>query len=77
MDFQKSARKKTKVVAGDIYISIDRIRDNAKMFHVKHIDELNRVMIHGLLHLAGYKDKTSKEEKEIHAKEDEMLATCF
>ncbi len=76
-NFQKSAKGKLKVVAGDIYISIDRIKENAEMFHVKHIDELNRVMIHGLLHLAGYKDKTAREEKEIHAKEDEMLKTCF
>lgn len=64
-------------VSGDIYISIDRIKENAKMFHVKHIDELNRVMVHGILHLAGYKDKTPAEEKKIHEKEDEMLATCF
>lgn len=76
-NFQKSVKGKTRAVSGDIYISIDRIKENAKMFHVKHIDELNRVMIHGLLHLAGYKDKTAKEEREIHAKEDEMLATCF
>lgn len=64
-------------VSGDIYISIDRIKENAKMFHVKHIDELNRVMVHGLLHLAGYEDKTPEKEKAIHEKEDEMLATCF
>lgn len=64
-------------VSGDIYISIDRIKENAKMFHVKHIDELNRVMVHGILHLAGYEDKTPEKEKAIHKKEDEMLATCF
>lgn len=68
---------KGRIVSGDIYISIDRIKENAEMFHVKHIDELNRVMIHGILHLAGFKDKTPEEEREIHIKEDEMLKTCF
>lgn len=73
----RSRGKNRRPVSGDIYISIERIKENAKMFHVKHIDELNRVMIHGLLHLAGYKDKTPEEEKAIHEKEDEMLAACF
>lgn len=70
-------RSKHRPVAGDIYISIERIKENAKMFHVKQIDELNRVMVHGLLHLAGFKDKSPKEEKVMHAQEDKMLAACF
>ena len=68
---------KYRPVSGDIYISVERIKENARKFQVRNIDELNRVMIHGLLHLAGYKDKTPKEEKAIHEKEDEMLAACF
>lgn len=64
-------------LAGDIYISYDRVRENAKLFHVKHIDELNRVLVHGVLHLAGYKDKTPDEEKKMHEMEDFMLGTCF
>lgn len=64
-------------LAGDIYISYDRVKENAKLFHVKHIDELNRVLVHGILHLAGYKDKTPAEEKKMHEMEDLMLETCF
>ena len=59
------------------YISVPRIKENAKLFHVKQIDELNRVLVHGLLHLAGYKDKTPKEEALMHKMEDKMLASCF
>ena len=76
---EKSGKTASKYrpVSGDIYISVERIKENARKFQVRNIDELNRVMIHGLLHLAGYKDKSPKEEKAIHEKEDEMLATCF
>ncbi len=48
-----------KTISGDIFISIDRVRDNAKTYGVKINDELHRVMVHGLLHLCGYGDKTS------------------
>src|SRR6201999_3513639 len=48
-----------KVVVGDIFISIDRIRENALKFSVPETDELHRVIIHGVLHLLGYKDKTT------------------
>lgn len=64
-------------LSGDIYISVPRIKENAKLFHVKQIDELNRVLVHGLLHLVGYKDKTPKEEALMHKMEDKMLASCF
>ena len=50
------------MISGDIYISIERVIDNAKDFKVSFLDELHRVMIHGVLHYMGYKDK-SKEEK--------------
>lgn len=73
---QKSSPSQ-KILSGDIYISLDRIRENAGKFHVEQIDELNRVMVHGVLHLAGYKDKTPDEEKQMHYMEDKMLATCF
>ncbi|MDE5762697.1 MAG: rRNA maturation RNase YbeY [Bacteroidales bacterium] len=72
----KGARQKNRL-SGDIYISVPRIKENAKLFHVKQIDELNRVLVHGLLHLAGYKDKTPKEEALMHKMEDKMLASCF
>ncbi len=65
------------VIAGDIFISIDRIRDNAQKFNVSETNELHRVIIHGVLHLCGYLDK-KKEDKEIMtAKENECLAKRF
>jgi probable rRNA maturation factor len=61
------------VIEGDIFISVDRVADNAKKFAVSNDDELLRVISHGLLHLCGYKDKTSEAQKEMRKKEDECL----
>lgn len=52
------------VLAGDVFISLDRVRENAKIFEVSVLDELMRVIIHGVLHLASFKDKT---EEDAHA----------
>ena len=60
-------------LTGDIFISIDRIRDNAKKFKVSEVDELHRVMIHGVLHLLGYSDKTKAAKVKMTGKEDEYL----
>ena len=60
-------------IAGDIYISIDRVKENAKTYKVTFENELNRVMIHGVLHLLGYKDKSKKEQKIMREKEDFYL----
>jgi len=61
------------IISGDIFISTDRVQDNAKKFDVEFSNELRRVMIHGILHLAGFGDK-SKEEKDImRLKEDEKI----
>jgi len=60
-------------VHGDIFISFDRIKDNAEKYKVQIDEELRRVMAHGVLHLMGYTDKTSEEKKEIRRKEDEKL----
>lgn len=59
---------------GEIYISIDRVRDNARQFNTSLAEELHRVIFHGALHLCGYKDKTTREEKLMRAKETEYLA---
>lgn len=59
---------------GDIYISIDRVIDNAKDYSVHFIDELSRVMAHGLLHYCGYKDKSNVEQTIMRGKEDYYLA---
>ena len=61
-------------ISGDIFISEDRVRENADDFGVSFEEELRRVMIHGVLHLLGYKDKEAKEVKEMREKEAEMMA---
>ncbi len=61
-------------ISGDLMISIDRIQDNAKQLNLKFDDELSRVMIHGVLHLLGFGDKTAKEEKEMRRLEYAALS---
>jgi probable rRNA maturation factor len=58
-------------IHGDIYISIERVRENAIEYNVSFSEELNRVMIHGILHYCGYKDKTDSDELLMRLKEDE------
>jgi rRNA maturation RNase YbeY len=62
-----------KLVNGDIFISIDRVEDNANDFKVAFIEELHRVMIHGVLHYLGFKDKSEEEQKEMTNQENESL----
>jgi len=62
------------VVAGDIFISIDRVQENAAKFGVSERDELHRVIIHGILHLCGYGDKKKAEKAVMATKEDYYLA---
>jgi rRNA maturation RNase YbeY len=61
-------------LTGEIYISVDRVKENAITFGNSFDDELHRVMVHGVLHLCGYDDHEEKDVKEIRAKEDEYLA---
>jgi probable rRNA maturation factor len=61
------------IISGDLFISVDRVQDNADEFDVLFQDELHRVCVHGLLHLCGYKDKSDEDEKRMREKEDEML----
>ena len=58
----------------DIYISIDRVQANAKQLEVPFDDELHRVLIHGVLHLLGYKDKTLADKEEMRKRENHFLA---
>lgn len=62
-----------KELHGDIYISVERVADNAKDFGVDFLDELKRVIIHGVLHYCGYKDKTEGDVKTMREKENEYL----
>lgn len=60
-------------VSGDLYISVDRVSENAGINDVSFLNELNRVVVHGVLHLCGYKDKSDEEEKQMRRKEDDAL----
>jgi probable rRNA maturation factor len=60
-------------IYGDVFISIDRVDENARNEGVSFFHELCRVMLHGLLHLAGYKDETDEEEAIMRAKENQYL----
>jgi probable rRNA maturation factor len=61
------------VVSGDLYISIDRVTDNARSLKLPVADELARVVIHGVLHLCGYRDKQPVDKKLMRKKEDFYL----
>jgi len=63
-----------KSLSGDIFISTERVKENATKYNVPFNNELNRVIIHGVLHLLGYKDKTEKEKKIMRKKEDFYLS---
>ena len=61
---------KGKIISGDIFLSLQRVLDNASMLETKQEEELNRVLAHGILHLCGYKDKKEEEKKTMRYKED-------
>jgi len=61
-------------INGDVFISIDRVRENAKTLKQKSVNEIHRVIIHGILHLLRYKDKTAQQKKIMRAKEDKCLS---
>ncbi|MFK8010216.1 MAG: rRNA maturation RNase YbeY [Saprospiraceae bacterium] len=63
-----------KNIEGDIFISIERVKENAKSFEVEFENELHRVMIHGTLHLLGYLDKTVEDKTQMTQKENEYLS---
>lgn len=61
------------IISGDIFISLDRVKENALIYLKSIDDELHRVMIHGVLHLCGYKDKTTKDSVIMRRKEEQYL----
>ena len=63
-----------RVIEGEIFISIDRVKENALNFKASFEDELHRVMVHGVLHLVGYSDKTSQQKRIMRKKEDAYLS---
>ena len=62
-----------KVLNGDIFISTERVEENARSYNVDFSKELKRVLVHGVLHFCGYKDKTDVERDEMRAKEEEKM----
>ncbi|MCB0455016.1 MAG: rRNA maturation RNase YbeY [Aequorivita sp.] len=62
-----------KMINGEIYISVERVAENAIYYKTDFKDELHRVMIHGVLHFCGYKDKSDSEERIMRQKEEESL----
>ena len=65
------------IISGDLFISIDRIKDNAKTLGISYQEELHRVIIHGILHLLGFKDKTDEESQNMRLLENECLSNLL
>ena len=61
------------ILSGDLYISLETVKSNSEKYETCYEEELYRVMIHGILHLCGFNDKTPEDEKRIREKEDEAL----
>ena len=72
--FDYSDRKGTRTVSGDIFIDVETVADNARRYGATTLGEMRRVVVHGLLHLCGQKDKTPRANAQMHRKEDKYLA---
>lgn len=72
--FDYSDRKVEKVVSGDVFIDVETVADNARIYGATKLQEMRRILAHGLLHLCGQKDKTPSAERQMHRKEDKYLA---
>lgn len=62
------------VLSGDMFISVDTVKSNADLFKTSYVDELHRVIIHGVLHLCGIKDKSPEDEKKMRSAEEHALS---
>jgi rRNA maturation RNase YbeY len=63
------------IISGDLFISLDTVKSNSEQFGTDYLEELHRVLIHGILHLCGFKDKSSEDEKVMREKENEALSS--
>ena len=72
--FDYSDRKVEQVVSGDVFIDVEAVADNARIYGATKLQEMRRILAHGLLHLCGQKDKTPTAERQMHRKEDKYLA---
>ena len=71
--FDYSDRKGSGVVSGDVFIDVETVADNARIYGATKIEEMRRVVVHGVLHLCGQKDKTPRANAQMHCKEDKYL----
>ena len=71
--FDYSDRKGDRTVSGDIYIDVETVADNARQYGATRLEEMRRVVVHGLLHLCGQRDKTPAANRQMHRKEDLYL----
>lgn len=72
-DYSYSDHYENRLLVSEVYVSVDRVRENATLFQTSFDIELKRVLFHGILHLCGYKDKTKEEQQEMREKEDFYL----
>lgn len=72
--FDYSDRKVERVVSGDVFIDVETVRDNARIYGTTFLSEMRRVVVHGVLHLCGQRDKSPTAERQMHRKEDKYLA---
>ena len=63
----------SRTISGDIFIDVETVADNARLYGVSRLAEMRRVVVHGVLHLCGQKDKTPRANRQMHAKEDKYL----
>lgn len=71
--FDYSDRRKQRIVSGDVFIDVDTVADNARQYGATRLQEMRRVVVHGVLHLCGQKDKTPRTCAQMHRKEDKYL----
>jgi probable rRNA maturation factor len=69
--------EKSKVIEGDVFISVERVKENSLKYEKPFVNELHRVMIHGVLHLLGYSDKTRRQKSLMRRKEDTYLTLLY
>ena len=71
--FDYSDLRGSRTIAGDIFIDVETVADNARLYGADRLTEMRRVVVHGVLHLCGQKDKTPRANRQMHAKEDKYL----
>ncbi len=71
--FDYSDRKGSRVISGDIFIDVETVADNARQYGATTLQEMRRVIVHGVLHLCGQNDKTPRTNAQMHRKEDKYL----